>query len=152
MKKKLKEWIKRYLPAEILSVIATLFASVITFRVTGNYLSTALVGTWVGNIAYFGYILIADIVRTGQECHTNNTRYTFRHFLKSVRNLIIEFGLAEVVDSFFIRPALMYYLPILFHNLTLGILLAKIMADITFYIPAIISYELSKKHLRKVPE
>ncbi|GAA4010796.1 hypothetical protein GCM10022408_23880 [Hymenobacter fastidiosus] len=31
----------------------------------------------------------------------------------------------------------------------LGILLARLAADVTFYVPAIISYELSKKRLRR---
>ena len=148
MKQKVREWIKRYLPAEILSVIATLIAVGLTYKLTGNLFTTALVGTWVGNIAYFGYILIQDIIQTVNSCRFMEVPYTRISFLKNLRNLVLEFGIAEIIDSFLIRPILMYYLPVLVGNLFIGVLLAKICADVTFYVPAIISYELSKKYLK----
>ncbi len=147
MKQKIREWVWRYLPAEILSVIITLLAAGITYRLTCNYITTAFAGTWGGNISYFGYILISDIIQTRKTCHFIGLEYTKRNFLENLKELALEFGIAEVIDSFFIRPALMYYLPILLGNLSLGIFIAKIAADVTFYIPAIISYELRKKHL-----
>jgi hypothetical protein len=149
MKQKIREWIWRYLPAEILSVIITLLSAGFTYQLTGNYITTALAGTWGGNIAYFGYILISDIIQTKKKCHIAGKQYDKRNFLLNLKELALEFGIAEVIDSFFIRPALMYYLPILLGNLSLGIFIAKIAADVTFYIPAIISYELRKKHLNK---
>lgn len=139
---------KRYLPAEIASIITTLISAGLAYQLTGNQLTTALAGTWGGNISYFGYILISDIIRTIKERHRAGVPYTGKTFLKNLRDLALEFGVAEVIDSFFIRPMLMYYLPILLDNLSLGILLAKIAADITFYIPAIVSYELGKKYLK----
>ena len=42
----------------------------------------------------------------------------------------------------------MYYIPIWVGDLSWGVIIAKFAADITFYIPAIVSYELSKKKLR----
>jgi hypothetical protein len=39
----------------------------------------------------------------------------------------------------------MYYLPILLNSLTWGTFLAKITADVTFYLPTIFLYEVSKK-------
>jgi hypothetical protein len=149
MKQKIREWAWRYLPAEIVSVIITLLSAGITFELTGNYVTTALAGTWGGNIAYFGYILIADSMHTRKARHSEGKRYTKKDLLGNLKELALEFGIAEVIDSFFIRPALMYYLPILLGNLSLGIFIAKIAADVTFYIPAIISYELRKKHLNK---
>ena len=63
--------------------------------------------------------------------------------------LALEFGVAEILDSFLIRPALMYYVPIWTGRLLFGIAIAKIAADLTFYLPAIISYELvTRKGLR----
>lgn len=152
MKSKVKEWIKRYLPAEILSVIATMAAAWLTFESTNSHVTTALAGTWAGNIAYFGYILINDIYFTSRQRRAENlSAYSFSALLINLRALFVEFGFAEVLDSFFIRPALMYYIPLVTGNLSLGIFIAKIAADVTFYIPAIISYELSKKiNLRKI--
>jgi hypothetical protein len=149
MKLKVREWIKRYLPAEILSIITTLISAALAYKLTGNQITTALAGTWGGNISYFGYILLSDVIQTVKTCRVVEAPYTGKTFLKNLRALALEFGVAEVTDSFFIRPMLMYYLPILVDNLSLGILLAKFAADVTFYVPAIVSYELSKKYLKK---
>ncbi len=146
---RIKEWLQRYLPAEILSVILTLVSAGVVSYFTQNPVKTALAGTWGGNLAYFGYILVADIMHTKKVLRKLNQRYKLKALLKNIRALLVEFGLAEVVDSFFIRPLLMYYFPIWLDSLTWGILVAKFTADITFYVPAIISYEISKKHLRK---
>ena len=148
MKNKVKEWIKRYLPAEVFSIIVTLVSSVLTYRLTKNNLTTALVGTLVGNIGYFGTILLTDIFTVKRDLKLKNKSYTLKTFGLNIRALFIEFGIAEFFDSLFVRPTLMYYLPIWVNNLSLGIILAKFAADITFYVPAVISYELYKKKLR----
>lgn len=147
MRERVKEWIKRYLPAEILSILVTLASSWLVFELTQNAITTALAGTWGGNIAYFGYILISDILISLKKCKRNNLNYKWKNFLQNIRALAVEFGIAELIDSLFIRPTLMYYFPIWLDNLTLGVLVAKIAADVTFYIPAIISYEFGKKYM-----
>lgn len=76
-------------------------------------------------------------------------RYTAGTLGRNIRALVVEFGVAEVFDSLFIRPALLYWLPRWLHSVPLGVLAAKLAADVTFYIPTIISYELSKQRLRK---
>jgi len=149
MKPKLKEWIERYLPAEVLSTVMVVASGVICYRLTQNRVLTALVAMWCGNIGFFGYILLNDIAATNKILIAGNKRYTLTTFWRNIRALFMEFGMAEVLDSFVIRPGLMYYLPILTGNIPMGILLAKFIADITFYIPAIISYELFKKRFGK---
>jgi hypothetical protein len=149
MNNRVKEWIKRYLPAEILSVIATLAGAALAYRLTGNRVTTALAATWAGNIFYFGTILISDIVATQRHLATLQKTYTWKTLLKNIRALFVEFGIAEVLDTFIIRPALMYYLPLAFGHLNAGIIVAKFAADITFYVPAILAYEWSKKKWRK---
>ena len=149
MNKRAKEWIKRYVPAEILSLAVTILVIVISWQLTHSHIITALAGTWLGSIAYFGYILAADIVTAHREVRLHGGTYTITTFLKNIRALFAEFGLAEILDSLVIRPALMYYLPVLTGSLLVGSVLAKFAADITFYIPAIISYELTKSKFRK---
>ena len=148
MKKKLAEWVKRYLPAEVLSLAATLAAGGATFAFAHNRTATALAATWAGNVAYFGCILLQDIHTTRRTRHAVGKDYTAKIFGKNIRALVVEFGAAEVLDSLLVRPLLMYYLPLWLGSLSGGILAAKLAADVTFYIPAIISYELSKKRLR----
>jgi hypothetical protein len=71
-----------------------------------------------------------------------------RSFFRDIRNIILEFGFSEILDSLFIRPFMMYIFPILIGNVELGIFAGKIAADIVFYVPTIFAYELRKKHLR----
>ncbi|TGE23095.1 hypothetical protein [Hymenobacter metallicola] len=149
MKWNVREWLQRYGPAEVLSILATLAAAGLTFQLTGSYVSTALAGTWAGNAAYFGYILALDIWQTRRQLRAAGRAYSAHTLGRNLRALVVEFGLAEVFDSLLIRPALMYYLPKAVGSLSGGILLAKILADVTFYVPAIVSYELSKKRLRR---
>jgi hypothetical protein len=148
MKQKLLEWAKRYMPAGIISSTATILSSVFTFKITQNHFTTALVGTWVGNFVYFGYMLGVDMYKTKVELAKKDKQYSFKTFLQNVRALVVEFGFSELFDSFLIRPTLMYYFPIWVNEIWLGIILAKIVADITFYVPAIFAYEYSKKTLR----
>ena len=149
MKQRLREWLRRYLPAELLSGVATLLAAGLTLQATQSGLRAALAGTWAGNVAYFGYLLVQDVLLARQARHRRGLVYTWRTLGQNLRALAVEFGPAEVLDSFFIRPALMYYLPRWLGHFAVGILLAKLLADVTFYVPAILSYELSKKRLRQ---
>jgi hypothetical protein len=149
VKRKAIEWIKRYAPAEVLSLILTLVAAGLTFTYTHSYVAAALAGTWGGNIGFFGFILAADIFHGIKICRTAGVPFTLKNILMIIRSLLVEFGLAEIADSFFIRPFLMYYLPILCNDFSIGIILAKISADITFYIPAIFFYESNKRYFGK---
>ena len=76
MKNKAKEWIKRYLPAEIISIVVTLLSSVLTYRLTKNNLTTALVGTF----GYFGTILLIDVFIINRDLTLKNIVYTFKTF------------------------------------------------------------------------
>jgi hypothetical protein len=149
MKKKFREWARRYLPAEVVSLIATLLSAWLAHRSGGGAVAIALISTWGGNIAYYGYILTADIRRSLNAHRQSNTPYTRKSAAVDIRSLIVEFGLGEVVDSLFIRPGIMYYVPTLVHNFAAGILLAKLTADVCFYVPTIIGYEMNKKYLKK---
>ena len=149
IRSKVKEWLWRYGPAEIISIPATLIPAWIAYNATQAPIAAALAGTWGGNIGYFGTILLRDIWQTRKELGRENRKYTWHTFRRNLRALVIEFGIAEVVDSLLVRPLLMYWLPLLLHDLTWGILAAKLVADISFYLPAILFYELSKKRYRK---
>lgn len=147
---KLKVWGARYLPAELYSLIVTMIAAVFTFASTNNnHLITALVATWAGSAVYFGYILAVDIRYARQQRHAHGHPYCFQTFVQNVEALVVEFGVAELVDLFVIRPVMMYYVPLWMDDLILGTLVAKLAADMTFYIPAIIGYELSRRWLRE---
>jgi hypothetical protein len=143
------EWLRRYGPAELLSLGATLGAAAATVRAGGSGVVVAWAATWAGNVVYFGYLLGQDVWHTRAALRAQGRAYSLGTLGRNVRALVVEFGVAEVFDSFLIRPALMYWLPRWLHSVPQGVLAAKFLADLTFYVPAIISYELSKHKLRK---
>ncbi|MBD3362450.1 hypothetical protein GF362_01910 [Candidatus Dojkabacteria bacterium] len=141
---KFVEWLKRYLPAEILAITGALVIGGLAHIIFQNGAVTALAGTWGENIGFYGKILYEDIRKRKQK----DERITFIGMLKVLRGIIVEFGAGEYLDSFVIRPGAMYVFPKLLGSTFWGLLVGKLTADITFYLPTVISYELKKKYLK----
>jgi hypothetical protein len=140
MRKKVFEWIKRYLPAEIFAYIGAFGAGFFAKAVFDTPLVVAFFATWAENLFYYGKIVFSEIKILKQK----NLPINLSTIIKLLRNIILEFGVGEYLDSFVFRPLLMYWVPLQFTNFALGLLIAKISADIIFYIPTIIFYELRK--------
>jgi hypothetical protein len=148
-RKKVVEWLARYGPAEIVSLPATLLPALWVQHSTHDAVAAALAGTLGGNIGYFGTILLRDVWLTRRQLMKEGRSYGMRTLGKNLRALVIEFGFAEVFDTFLVRPVLMYYLPKALGDFSTGIIVAKLIADVSFYLPAIIFYEWSKSRYRK---
>ncbi len=71
MKIKVNEWLKRYFPAEIVSMILTIVSAELAFYFTQNNIATALIATLIGNTVYFSCILLSDIQSTRKQCLIN---------------------------------------------------------------------------------
>ena len=121
--------------------------ALITYELTGNGILAALIGTLADNITYYSYLTLRESNLDKKKQKKNNQKYGFLSFKKTIRNLIIEFGPAEMLDFFLVRPLALILFPILLDDFLLGLLIGVIVADIIFYIPTITSYELKKKHL-----
>lgn len=141
IKSKLFEWGRRYLPAEIMAITGALIGAFITSLFTKNIAVIAGGGTIGENLGYLARILFTDI----KERKKRDKKLTGVGFFKVIRNLIVEFGLADILDSLIIRPLCMYYGQKWTHNLVLGIILGKLLSDTTFYLPVIIFYEIRKR-------
>ena len=141
---KLTEWVKRYWPAEVAAIIGALVGGALAHCFFDEPITTALGGTWGENAGYYGLIIFRDLNKKKQK----GEQITFPGVLKILRNIAIEFGPAEYLDSFVIRPAAMYFFPKLTGNVPLGLFLGKISADVTFYLPAILTYEIRTKYLK----
>ncbi len=135
------EWLRRYLPAEVAGTLAALVGGLLAG--VGHPALAALGGTWGENAGYYGTILARDLrARRDRE-----GRLTPGGALRTARNLALEFGGAELLDSFLVRPAAMYALIAATGNLPLGLLLGKLAADLVFYLAAIVAYELRKRYV-----
>lgn len=146
---RLREWLHRYGPAEVISTIATLAAALVVQRTHGSDLNLALVSTWAGNLTYYGWVLSQDIRRTRHHLRARSMRYTLGGLAGNVRSLVIEFGPAEALDALLFRPTLMFWVPRWLHSVPRGVLIGKFAADLLFYVPTIFSYELSRRNRRR---
>jgi hypothetical protein len=147
MKNKVREWIKRYLPAEILSTLLSLSTAWIIHRTTGDNVLAAFAGSAVASISFYGIIAYSDVRKNLKHHRTHDLRYGFAAYFKDLRNLIVEFGPSEILDVVVVRPFFMYLMPKLMGEFLLGTFVGKMIADVVFFIPAVIMYEVRKKHL-----
>lgn len=150
LKNKTREWLRRYIPAEILGTTGALIAAWLVYSHTHSYVAGAAAG-WVGEgIGFYGYFITTKLLQ-------NHKRYSQYGFIKRVTlaigaastNLLVEFMPAEILDNFLIRPFLMYLVPQYIHPYPLGFLAGKFSADIIFYVFAIIGYETRKRWLHR---
>ncbi len=149
-KSKTREWLRRYIPAEVLGTAGALIGAWVVYSHTNSYVAAAASG-WIGEgIGFYGYFVTAELVLSSK-------KYREYRFFKRVylavgtasTNLFVEFLPAELFDNFIIRPYAMYLAPQYIHPYPLGFLVGKFSADILFYALAIVGYETRKHWLHR---
>lgn len=145
---KVKEWLWRYVPAEIFATIGAISGASLSYLITHNRLIAAYLGAIGENIGYYGFISIRDLQKNKLKYQKLGKQFGFIAFLKTIRDLVLEFGFSEVLDSFVVRPLCMYWFPIWMPIYAIGIFTGKFVADVIFYIPTIMAYELKKKYVK----
>lgn len=142
-KSNFKEWFDRYKYAELAATSSALLSSQFSRILSG--LTTAYLITFAEYLAFYGIIILQSYKKLSKKNQELGKKTTLKETLFLVKNLILEFGYPAISDFFFIRPFCMYWMPILTGNYLLGIIIGKITADLCFYLPTIINYELIKK-------
>lgn len=145
LKRKLREWLKRYLPAEIVGTLTALFAASFCHTFSNNHILIAYTGTVGEAIGFYLTIFIQYTWGKAKERRLKNDSFHYYDIIHIGKVILLEFGLASLLDDLLLRPFFMYLFPIILDNFTIGILLGKIVGDITFYMLVIISYELKNK-------
>lgn len=147
-KSKRREWLRRYIPAEILGTTTALIGAWVAYGHTHSFVAAAASG-WVGEgIGFYGYFVTLELAQ-------NHKLYRDKPLAKRISlaiatastNLLVEFAPAEILDNFIIRPYLMYIVPQHIHPYPVGFLIGKFSADIIFYALAIVGYEARKRWL-----
>ena len=142
---KIKEWVKRYLPAEIVGTITAVCAASITHVYSDNPVFIAYIATLGEAVGFFSTIFIQFLLIFNKKRKTENRRFSWSGISEIFSDILLEFGPAEIIDSLVLRPFFMYLFPLLVESFTMGILLGKFAGDITFYLLVILSYEMKKK-------
>jgi hypothetical protein len=137
----LQTWLRRYLPAEAVSLVAAMLAGTAAAMLSGtNPAIIALAGAWGETTSYYATMLL-------RERRANPRQPVWR----TLANLAVEFGVAELLDSLFLRPTLMYLAGQVVSDARLGVLIGKLAADVVFYIPTITIFELRRHYVDREP-
>jgi hypothetical protein len=124
-------WLRRYLPAELICTATGLLCTWTTATFTGSAAAAIAACIWGEILSFYGTMIARDLSRRGAQA------------LPAVLyDLMREFGPAEALDGLLLRPALMYVGTMLAPSLAVGIVAGKLAADIVYYAPVILSYEL----------
>ncbi|MEV4534019.1 hypothetical protein AB0J82_09330 [Asanoa sp. NPDC049518] len=125
-----RAWLSRYAPAEAAGIAGALLATA-PFDDPG---AAAVAGT-VGETVGFYAMIFARDVRAGARP------------AGVVRDMVLEFGPAELLDTLLVRPAAMYLATRALGTTTTGVVVGKLAADAVFYAVAIIGYELRRSRV-----
>lgn len=142
VKEKIREWFFRYVPLEVAATVAALLSASAALYVTGNPIVAAYAGTWGEFIAYYAAVSIREVAILSRR---NGASGVHESITRSFRNVVFEFGPAEGLDSFIVRPFFMYLMPRVLGDFSIGIVAGKILADIVFYTITIFSFEVRKR-------
>jgi hypothetical protein len=137
---RIRGWLHRYLPAEIVGTSAALAGAVFAARRgTGDAVVAA---SWAEAVAFYLFV-------TGRELlHARGPRLRSGALVAAVRDVVAEFGVAELADTVFLRPLLMYAFVEPLGALIPGVIVGKLVADLVFYGLAIPAYELRERARR----
>jgi len=137
---KLRSWIRRYGPSEVLGTVVAVGAAVAVEQATHSTVVAAYVSTIAETIVFYGVIFLRESIRAAHRAGAVGKPYGSRDLLPVLRNMVMEFGIAESLDVVLLRPLLMG-LGLRLIGGTLGALVGKVMADLAFYGPVLTVYE-----------
>ena len=137
------EWLERYGVAEVVGLCTAVTGSFAARALTGSELAAAYGGAMGENVGYYGVIISREVARDRRAAAALNRAYGLAGAARTTRNLLFEFGIAEVLDSAVLRPLAMG-LGVRFFGRAAGVVVGKLVADVTFYVPVICAYELRR--------
>ena len=144
------EWLKRYGVAEVAGLCTALVGSLAARALTGSEIAAAYGGAIGENVGYYGIIVGREVVHDRRAAFAASRGYGLAGAWRTARNLALEFGVAEALDSGLLRPLAMG-LGVRFLGRGVGIVVGKLAADLTFYVPVICAYEL-RRYLARASE
>lgn len=143
------QWISRYLPLEVLGTVAAVAGSWAAYEASGSIVVAALAGTVAEGVGYYALVVVRGVrghlasQRVGR-LRQRSGRTTLAVAL-TLRGMLAEFGPAEVLDTFVVRPALLIAAAAWLGPNPTGWLVGKLAADVVFYAVAIASFELGRR-------
>ena len=132
-RRRVGRWMRRYAPAEVAATAGALLGALVGARLAGH--GGAAVGGDLGEGLAFYVVVVA------RELWAERSAARPRSPRRVLVDLLAEFGPAEALDSFALRPLAMYAGVSVTGDLLAGTLLGKVAADVVFYAIAATTYE-----------
>ena len=141
-------WLRRYGPAELIALVGALAGYMLLEAATASHVAAAYGAALGDNLSYYGFIVAREV-----RAKVVGRPHPVRGALRVCRGLALEFGPGELLDSTIVRPACIAVATGTF-GMPLGVLIAKVAADVVFYVPVITSFELQGRfaHRKAPPE
>ena len=141
------EWLRRYGLAELVGVGSALAGSWTAYALTRSEVAAAYGGAIGENVGYYGVIVARDLTHAARAARAVGRSLGVGGVLRTARNLVLEFGVAELIDTWLVRPLAMG-LGMRYFGRTAGVIAGKLLADVAFYVPVIFAYELRRRLTR----
>lgn len=137
---RLRQWVKRYGPSELLGTIVTVSVATAVHRFTGSAVAAGFAGTLTEVVVYYGVMILRETIREAYEAGRRGVPYGSAQVVAVMRGILLEFGVAETLDSGLVRPFCLS-LGLRLVGGQWGALLGKLSADLIFYGPVLAMYE-----------
>lgn len=132
--RKMTEYAKRYWKPETFGSLTAIAGAYAAAHFTDNEVVRAYAAAFSENIGCYGTMLAEDLPEDYRCAIAARGKYTPYDFARTVRNLALEFGAAEVADSLTLRPLLMGVgMRLTPEKHWLGVTAGKIVSDFIFY-------------------
>ncbi|MEZ4708376.1 MAG: hypothetical protein R3A44_14285 [Caldilineaceae bacterium] len=135
----LMSWARRYGPAEILGTAGALLSALAAAHLGANAVAIAVAGAWGEAAGFYLPMLVREFIAQQYK------RRLAQALWCTLRNLLLEFGPAELIDTGLVRPVLIASAIQFSPHFALGILASKLTADIVFYGFAIVGRQFCTK-------
>lgn len=136
MKNKIVFFIKRYGLAELVSATISYLLAYLAYIVTSDKILISYLGSIGAFIGFYLIIFIRDFNTFPQSEKLSKTLI----YKRIIVNLVIEFGLSELLDVFIIRPLCIYLAQLYLTNFTITIITGNIAANVIFFLLSAIMF------------
>jgi len=144
--RKLREWQRRYLAAEIVGTLTAILVAMSTFAGTHSLAAAALAASVGETVGFYVVILRATVPPLYRQHRGHGGVHRLWLTGRSAAAEAVDYVFAECADTLLVRPGMVYLASTWFaSDLAWGFLVGKFVADIGFYGVVIPTYELRKR-------
>jgi hypothetical protein len=135
-------WVIRYAPPEIAGTLTMVVAGI---AVAGLGAPVWLVGIAAALAEGIGFYAVAGIAVWKEQRRAFPERGRAGILIRVLGLLLFEFGPAELLDTFLVRPVAIMLGVQLLPDVVWGLIAGKVVADIAFYVLAATAFRVSEK-------